>query len=153
MSFAARPMTGADVIPLEGVTVREAQEDFVAPNIVTIAQARFRAGAHDFCLWDGGRRVGLLALIDLAEYDKRKDADHPNGVYVWRLLIGSNFQGKGYGKLAMAFAETWASERNRTVMQVHAVDANTPAIKLYETLGYALTGERDGDEVQLEKLL
>jgi diamine N-acetyltransferase len=97
MSFAARPMTGADVIPLEGVTVREAQEDFVAPNIVTIAQARFRAGAHDFCLWDGGQRVGLLALIDLAEYDKRKDADHPNGVYVWRLLIGSDFQGKGYG--------------------------------------------------------
>lgn len=60
MSFAARPMTGADVIPLEGVTVREAKEDFIAPNIVTIAQARFRAGANDFCLWDGDQLEKLL---------------------------------------------------------------------------------------------
>ena len=53
-------MTGADVIPLEGVTVREAKEDFIAPNIVTIAQARFCAGANDFCLWDGDQLEKLL---------------------------------------------------------------------------------------------
>lgn len=153
MAFAARPITGADVVPLENITVRPDQDRFIAANIVTIAQARFETGAYDFCLWDGDTRVGLIALIDMAEHDDRSEIDAPDAVYVWRLLIGTDFQRQGYGKAAMAFAEEWGRQRGRQRMQIQAVEDNAAAIGMYQSLGYVLTGKRAGSEVQLEKLL
>lgn len=153
MAFAARPVTGADVVPLENITVHPDQDRFIAPNIVTIAQARFETGAYDFCLWDGDTRIGLIALIDMAEHEDREEIDAPDAVYVWRLLIGKDFQRQGYGQAAMAFAEDWARKRGRRCVQIQAVEDNAPAIAMYQSLGYALTGNRSGKEVQLEKLL
>ncbi len=149
----ARPITGKDVSPLEKITVHADQDRFIAPNIVTIAQARFETGAYDFCLWDGDTRVGLIALIDMAEHEDREEIDAPDAVYVWRLSIGKNFQRQGYGKAAMAFAEDWARERRRRCVQIQAVEDNAAAIGMYQSLGYALTGKRSGKEVQLEKAL
>ena len=153
MAFAARPVTGADVVPLENITVDADQDRFVAPNIVTIAQARFETGAYDFCLWDGDTRIGLIALIDMAEHDDRNEIDDPDGVYVWRLLIGKQVQRQGYGKAAMDFAENWAQDRGRRCVQIQAVEDNVAAIAMYQALGYTLTGKRAGEEVQLEKPL
>ncbi|MDX8353123.1 GNAT family N-acetyltransferase [Cognatiyoonia sp. IB215182] len=153
MAFAARPVTGADVVPLENITVHPEQDRFIAPNIVTIAQARFETGAYDFCLWDGDTRVGLIALIDMAEHDDREEIDDPEAVYVWRLLIGKDFQRRGHGKAAMDFAEDWARKRSRRCVQIQAVEDNVAAIAMYQALGYTLTGHKSGKEVQLEKVL
>ena len=153
MQFEARPITGDDVVPLENITVRPDQNRFIAPNIVTIAQARFETGAYDFCLWDGDTRIGLIALIDMAEHDDRSEIDAPDAVYIWRLLIGTEFQRKGYGTAAMAFAEDWARKRGRRCVQIQAVKDNAAAIGMYQSLGYALTGKISGEEVQLEKPL
>jgi diamine N-acetyltransferase len=153
MPTELRPITMDDVVPLHKVTVDEDQDEFVAPNAITIAQARFETGAYDFCIWDGDQRVGLLALIDMSEHDDRSDIDAPDGAYVWRLLIGKDAQGQGYGTAAMAFAEDWARQRGCRVVQVQAVARNTAAIKLYQTLGYTLTGKESDGEVQLEKPL
>lgn len=147
------PMTGADVVPLEKITVYPHQDNFIAPNPITIAQARFAKGAYDFCIWDEDERVGLIALIDLAEADDLDEIDDPQAAYVWRLLIGKDNQGKGYGKATMALAEDWARARGKPVMQIQAVEDNTAAIGLYEKLGYVKTGKRAGSEIQLEKRL
>lgn len=149
----ARPVTLQDVVPLHDVTVRADQDRFVAPNAITIAQARFETGAYDFCLWDGDTRVGLIALIDMAEHEDREEIDDPEAVYVWRLLIGKDFQGQGHGKAAMDFAESWARERGRRCVQIQAVEENSHAITMYQALGYTLTGHKSGKEVQLEKVL
>jgi diamine N-acetyltransferase len=153
MPTELRPITMDDVGPLHKVTVRDDQSDFVAPNAVTIAQARFETGVYDFCIWDGDRRVGMLALIDMSEHEDRSEIDAPDGAYIWRLLIGQDAQGKGYGTAAMAFSEEWARQRGCRVVQVQAVESNTAAIAFYERLGYALTGKMSDGEVQLEKLL
>ncbi|WP_108813336.1 GNAT family N-acetyltransferase [Loktanella sp. Alg231-35] len=153
MSFAARPIIGADVVPLENITVHADQDRFIAPNIVTIAQVRFKTGAHDFCLWNDQTRVGLMALVDMVEHKDRHKIDAPDAIYVWRLLIGQDFQRQGYGAAAMAFAENWGRARGRRVMQIQAVEDNAAAIAMYQSLGYVLTGKRSGVEVQLEKLL
>ncbi|MDX8349208.1 GNAT family N-acetyltransferase [Cognatiyoonia sp. IB215446] len=149
----ARPVTLQDVVPLHDVTVRDDQDRFVAPNAITIAQARFETGAYDFCLWDGDIRVGLIALIDMAEHEDLEEIDDPEAVYVWRLLIGKDFQQQGHGKAAMDFAEDWARERGRRCVQIQAVEDNMAAIAMYQALGYTLTGHKSGKEVQLEKVL
>ncbi len=148
-----RPITMDDVVPLHKVTVRADQDRFIAPNAVTIAQARFETGAYDFCLWDDDTRVGLMALIDMAEHDDRSEIDAPDAVYVWRLLIGTEFQGNGFGSAAMAFAEDWGRKRGRRCVQIQAVEDNAAAIGMYQSLGYALTGKMSDGEVQLEKVL
>ncbi|MEL6681428.1 MAG: GNAT family N-acetyltransferase [Pseudomonadota bacterium] len=153
MPTELRPITLQDVRHLHGVTVQPEQDRFIAPNAVTIAQTRFETGAYDFCIWDGETRVGLLALIDMAEHEDRSEIDAPDAVYIWRLLIGTAFQGKGHGTAAIRFAEDWARTRGRPRMQIQAVEDNAAAIRLYQHLGYELTGKREGEEVQLEKLL
>ncbi len=136
------------------VEVTDDQDRFIAPNAITMAQARFRAGAYDFCIWDGETRVGLLAVIDMAEHDDLEDGvDDPNAVYIWRLLIGTEFQGKGHGKAAIAFAEDWGRARGRTMAQIQAVEDNVAAITLYQSRGYELTEVKVGSEVQLQKPL
>lgn len=153
MAIDLRPIRGEDVVPLENITVRADQDRFIAPNIVTIAQARFETGAYDFCIWNGDTRVGLIALIDMAEHEDREEIDAPDAIYVWRLLIGQDYQGQGFGKAAMAFAEDWARKRGRRCMQIQAVEDNHAAIGMYQSLGYTLTGKMSGVEVQLEKVL
>ncbi len=154
MDFRATPVGAADVVPLHRITVRPDQDGFVAPNAVTMAQQRFETGSYDFCLWDSAERVGLLAVIDMAEHEDRQDGiDNPNAVYVWRLLIAADRQGNGYGRAALAFAETWDRARGRTLCQVQAVEDNRGAIAAYLACGYALTGKKAGREIQLQKPL
>lgn len=153
MATDLRPVTLEDVRNLHALTVRPDQETYVAPNAVTIAQVRFQRAAYDFCIWNGETRVGLLALIDMATHDDRSPIDAPDAVYVWRLAIGSAFQGQGHGTVAMAFAENWARAKGRVRMQIQAVGRNAPAIAMYQNLGYHLTGKEQDGEVQLEKRL
>ena len=153
MPTELKPVTIHDVVPLDSVKVRADQDSFVAPNTITIAQARFETGAYDFCIWDGDTRVGMLALIDMAEHEDIQPEDDPNAAYVWRLLIGAEYQGAGHGTVAMRFAEDWGRARGRSKVQVQAAADNAVAIGFYQYLGYALTGQQAGKEVQLEKLL
>jgi len=148
-----KPITLKDVAPLFYVQVSDEQDIFVAPNPVTIAQARFKKGAYDFCIWNDDTRVGLIALIDMAEHEDRDEIDDPEAVFVWRLLIGEEFQGKGFGTAAMGLAEDWARKRGKPLMQIQAVETNAVAITLYERLGYRRTGKMLGEEIQLEKRL
>lgn len=153
MDVAFRPVTLSDVWPLEKVKPRPDQSAFVSSNEITIAQARFEPGAFDFCIWHGDIRVGLIAVIDMSIYPMRSEIDHPEAVYIWRLLIGAEHQGEGYGSAALVFAEDWGRRRDLTRAQIQASETNTAAIKMYMARGYALTGRMDEDEVQLEKLL
>ncbi|SEW42932.1 Acetyltransferase (GNAT) family protein [Cognatiyoonia koreensis] len=153
MAVLLKAITSADIGPLSQINVREDQKDFIAPNPITIAQVRFEKGAYDFCIWDGETRVGLIAVIDICENDEPEEIDHPEAVYVWRLLIGAGFQGKGYGTAAIGQIEDWAAKRGRPLVQIQAVAENNAAIRLYEKLDYRRTGKMSDGEIQLEKWL
>ena len=153
MTIRLTPIAGDDVVPLGNMTVRDDQDRFIAPNVFTIAQARFHTGAYDFCIWNDNQRVGLIALIDMAEHDDLDDIDNPDAVFVWRLLIGTDFQRRGFGTAAMALAEEWTLGRGKTLVQIQAVEDNDAAISLYRSLGYVPTGRMSGNEIQLEKRL
>ncbi len=150
MTITLTPVTRDDVKPLVKLTVAAAQENFVAPNAVSLAQAHYETGAYPFVIWAGDKRVGLIQVIDFREHDFVELYDDPTGAYLWRLSIGQEFQAKGYGKAALLSLLDWARERGNTSMTTSAVPKNAVAINLYESLGFDKTGRMVEGEIELK---
>ncbi len=62
-----------------------------------------------------------------------------NAVYVYRVEVDEERRGQGYGRTLMLLAERAALEAGETLLGLHVFAGNTPAIRLYESLGYRTT--------------
>lgn len=145
-----RPLSRETLMPLMRLKVTEAQNDFVAPNVMTVAQATFEAGAEIYGLWDGDSPVGMMAIINTAHRGHVPDdpAERTNTLFVWRLMLDVAHQRKGHGQAAMDFAVARAKELGLADVTVSAVEANGGAIPFYERFGFQRTGEvLDGEVV------
>ncbi len=148
-----RPVLRGHVRPLILIKVRPDQQDLVSDNAKTLAQAAYETGSYVWGLWDDDTVVGLMAMIHPGEYPWGDYAFHEPGeeqdaAYLWRLLIGAEFQGKGYGSaaLAMAFAQTRAWGYSR--LTAHVTDAAHSNMAFYERFGFRKTGKvEDGEAV------
>jgi len=153
MTFALRPVTKADLGLLFDLKVTPGQGAFVAPNEITLAEAPFESAAFVFVIWADDTPVGLIALIDMTEQDDAAPEDEPESIFIWRLMIGADHQGQGFGTAAIELACDWARAKGRTRMSIEVVSTNDMAIRLYEKLGFARTGVMYGDEAQMAKSL
>ncbi|MFD3946258.1 GNAT family N-acetyltransferase [Streptomyces sp. NPDC058579] len=68
--------------------------------------------------------------------------------WIGGMVTDASEQGKGVGRAAVRALARWLSERPdfREVRLSYHPD-NTPAARLYESIGFALTGENEDDEV------
>ncbi len=66
---------------------------------------------------------------------------HPGQVvaYVFDVEVDERFRGRGFGRALMIQAERLALASGDTRLGLHVVTANTPALRLYESLGYEPT--------------
>ncbi len=147
-----REITRETLSPLLHLAVAPGQDHLVAPNPVTIAQAAYeQPGGYVWGLWDGEDAVGLLAMIHPREYPHLEDGDDLEGAYIWRLMIGANHQGKGYGRAAIELcldqARAWGLPRLATSV----VDSDDSNIGFYERLGFRRTGGIVDDEIVLSR--
>ena len=99
----------SDEVTLRDVTARNwravarleldpAQEDLVASNLYSLAEARFDPSARPRAIYAGKRLVGFL-MYDIAE-----TADGQCEAAIYRFMIDRKHQGKGYGRGALAKA-------------------------------------------------
>jgi diamine N-acetyltransferase len=150
-----RPVLRDHVLPLIGLSVRPDQAGLVSDNATTLAQAAYETGSYVWGLWDGAAPVGLMAMIHPGEYpwDDRAsfepDTDR-EAAYLWRLMIGAEFQGKGYGDAALtaaiAQARAWGCPR----LTAHVADEPHSNLGFYERVGFRKTGKiEDGEAVIL----
>ena len=154
MTLEARDIHRDHLSALFKLKVREDQRDQVAPNEVTLAQQAYEpAGTFVWGLWDGDTAVGLLAMIDLRDYEDTEEGDDLESAYIWRLLIGAEHQGKGYGRQTMAVAEGIARDWGVPRVTLSIVKKPDGAQRFYEKCGYALTGKTIEDELQMSKAL
>ncbi|WP_081105667.1 GNAT family N-acetyltransferase [Heyndrickxia coagulans] len=66
----------------------------------------------------------------------------------WQGLLGSAYQGKGYGKEALNKAIEFLKQENLfDYIQINYVEENLVAKKLYQKVGFSETGEMEGTEV------
>lgn len=129
---------------------KEGQDVFVASNAVTLAQSIFESGSEVHGIFDGETAVGLVAFVDMAHPEADLDEeDDPDGLYLWRLLIAGEHQGRGHGRAALDFAVQRAKELGRAQVVLSAVpDTGTP-IPFYKAFGFVETGRIVDEEVEL----
>ena len=149
-----RLLDSASVIPLIRMKMGPGDDNFVAPNAVTMAQSLFDKSASIYGIWEGDVPVGLIAICDMSHPDADlDDGDDPDGVYIWRLMIGAEHKGRGLGRAAIAFAEAEARRKGRAQIVLSAVPEGKSPIPFYRKLGFKETGRVIDGEVELIKRL
>ncbi len=117
------------------------QKSFVASNVATIAESKFEPHYIVKAICLKSEVIGMLAYC-------REDEDGIDKLYwLFRLMIDSKFQGKGYGrqavKLALSEMRSLGAEEIRTMHNPN----NITAKKLYLGLGFKAIGTRDDGDI------
>jgi diamine N-acetyltransferase len=129
-----------DVVRLK---VSPSQEDLVANNLWSLAQAYVFDYASPFALYSEDRAVGfaMLSLEDIKD----------DVVWLWRFLIGHELQGQGYGTAAMlAIIEHVRAMPDVTKLRLSHDPRKGGAGPFYVKLGFTYTGEIEHDEPVME---
>ncbi|KOX21986.1 MULTISPECIES: GNAT family N-acetyltransferase [unclassified Streptomyces] len=142
-----RPMTGAEYEEWEA-RAREAFARSWTERGVPEEQARAKAeNSHRTLLPEGlatpgtaihvlvrdGRSAGFL-WTGRVELEPGRWA-----AYVYDVEVYEEQRGHGYGRALMLLAERVAREAGETLLGLHVFTDNTPAVRLYESLGYRTT--------------
>ena len=120
------------------------QERFVSNPVRSLAQAYvYYHQCTPFGVFDGARMVGYVMVI--CDYDEQ--------VYnIWHMMIDRREQGRGYGRAAMERALEYIRRKpfgDSDRVLLTCSPENKPAMKLYRSMGFAETGRRDEDEIEL----
>ncbi|MCW2741093.1 MAG: GCN5-related N-acetyltransferase [Blastococcus sp.] len=143
---AASPARGAvhlepltpENIPAVCARVAPAQESFVEPNAVSVAEAYVHEQAWCRAVRAGTELVGFVMLHDVATGP---------GSLLWRLMIDARFQGRGFGGQAVHRVIDHVRARpgaTQLTVSVHPGEGSPGPF--YEALGFLATGERSGGE-------
>jgi diamine N-acetyltransferase len=118
--------------------VHPQQENFVASNLYSLAEARIFPECVPLAIFSGDTLVGFIMYTS---------GDKDGEVWILRLMIDAAFQGKGYGRAAMQLLlhRLRALPGCRRVFLSYEPD-NTNAERLYDNLGFQPTGEMEEDE-------
>lgn len=116
------------------------QNCFVAPNVVSLAQAwLYYENARPYAICNDDNVVGFI-MLDWDEGERT--------VGIWRFMIAPEHQHKGYGRKALEAAIKLAREAgNIDLMHLSFVPSNKLAHDLYYSIGFRENGEIDDGEI------
>ncbi|NEB78741.1 GNAT family N-acetyltransferase [Streptomyces sp. SID14478] len=66
-------------------------------------------------------------------------AQRPDGAYIYDVEVAADRRGQGHGRTLLLLAEADALAAGATRIGLHVFAGNTPALRLYESLGYVPT--------------
>jgi diamine N-acetyltransferase len=130
--------------------VSPAQEGFVAPNAVSIAQAHFHPEAWFRAIYAGETPVGFAMLEDWTQQAEEAPEEWLREPYValWRFMIDARYQSLGFGAQAMAALIAHARTRGARVMLLSFVPGAGSPEAFYRRFGFVATGEvSEGEHV------
>lgn len=130
--------------------VTKNQENFVAPNAVSISQAYFEKAAWFRAVEAGDTFVGFVMLFDPSLSDKDMTPKEREEMYLWRFMMDEGAQGKGYGAAALDLIFEHARGRpGFKRMLASFVDAPGGPEDFYIKYGFAKTGNMPDGEVEI----
>ncbi|MGN1410798.1 MAG: GNAT family N-acetyltransferase [Eubacteriales bacterium] len=111
-------------------------ENFVAPNAVSLAQAwlyRDDGDVFPFAIYNDDTVVGFMLLEEEID-EKRLD--------LWRIMISTEHEGKGYGTAAVKLMIQYAKDSGR-YKNIYLIcgPENYNARHIYDKLGFQPTGK------------
>jgi diamine N-acetyltransferase len=141
-------VTLENVRPACKLRLRADPEDLVAPVAWSLADAYAVPDiAWPRLIYDGQELVGFIMAAFAPEHDN--PLFHS---FLWRLNIGAEYQGNGYGRFAVEELCQEAMRRgyHRLTVTYHAVERGPEAF--YRRLGFEPTGEFNEGEAVAERL-
>lgn len=145
--LTARPMTPEEFARWEDGAVAAYAESLTTRGIPAEAALRAARASHAGHLPDGLDTEGAHLHILIHEggavghvWAARFEM-HPGLLvgYVFDVEVREEFRGRGHGRTLMLQAERIALGAGHERLGLHVVTANTPAVRLYESLGYEPT--------------
>lgn len=136
-----RPVNRTNLSAVLDMKVSEAQQRFVAPNILSLAEAAAMPEMRPRALYAEDTLVGFA----MYGFDEEE-----NAYCIDRLMIDPAYQGKGYGREALRLMvdEIQAAAPERRIIYISFIPDNTVAKSLYERFGFVPDGrEVDGEIV------
>jgi len=91
----------------------------------------FRMKAKNYFYIKEGEIAGILSL----------GTNRGDQVFIYAMAVEPTFRRQGIGKALMDFSEERAAELNKTFMALVVMHSNSPAISLYQRIGYNIVGE------------
>jgi len=134
-----RSITGDNLRDVLRLKVAPAQEKFVAPNPVSLAQAHFNKYAWYRAIYADETPVGFMMLYD--------DPVQPQ-YFLWRLMVDARYQGHGFAWRAVQQLVDYVHTRPgaKELLVSHGQGEGSPAW-FYARLGFTYTGEEDDGEL------
>lgn len=133
------PVDGSNLIAALRLQVSRDQEEFVATNAISLAQAYADTRrAKPYIVAEDGTPVGFVML-----YADKKENEYE----LWRFMIDRRFQGRGFGKTALALAIKECARLGAKQMELSVGLDNYAAKRLYEAAGFKYSGSvAEGEE-------
>ena len=130
-----------------GLSVKSNQEHFMKSNVYSLAQCYLYREANDvfpFAILKDELVVGFVLL-----YSDEEDTEP--SMTIWRMMIGKDYQQRGYGKKAMHEIIQWVqSFQKYNLLYITHHPENLGAHKLYESLGFKEIGMNDHHEILMQ---
>ncbi len=127
--------------------VSEAQKGFVADSTTMLARAyAYRESrSKAYVIYNDTLPVGMALYYDCEEL---------NAYDLSQLFIDERYQGNGFGiEAAKQILDKMKSDSKYDRVTLCYIDGNEAAKNMYEKLGFRLTGDRDENEIIMEKAL
>lgn len=144
MKWDIRTVTKDNQEEMLSLRVAERQRHFIETIEESLAEAE---------QWEEFRPVGLYVddePVGFAMYGYLGDGKGGGNVWIDRLLIDKNFQGKGFGRHFMELLmQRVSDEYGEQPIYLSVYPVNTDAIRLYEKLGFVFIGEYDSKGEQI----
>ena len=139
MDITFRPVTHDNFSHVIGMRVMPGQEDFVAANLYSIAEASLEPTWTPLAIYADGALVGF-ALFG-------RD-DRTGQWWIMRYVIDATHQGKGYGTAALPeLIELMVERHGCNEIFLDYSPGNDVAARLYARVGFVPTGEIMAGEV------
>ncbi len=143
--IAFRPVTRDNLRELVRLKVAEGQADFVADNLVSVAQAYVEPTWTPMGIYAGDEAVGFAM--------EGFDPDE-NRWWIVRFMIGAAHQGKGYGTAALtALIASMAERHGCREVYLSYVPGNDVAERMYAKAGFVPTGEVEDGEIVARRVV
>lgn len=120
------------------------QENMVAPNAVSIAEAYFTPQAWFRGIYWGDTPVGFVMLYIPDHYVA---GSMENSYYLWRFMIGKDYQGRGIGKRALGLIVDHVRAQGANELYTSCVPGPGSPREFYIQEGFQPTGDwEEGEE-------
>lgn len=126
-----------------GMKLNEEQSKYVASNMYSLAQAwLYHEVAKPYAIYNDEEVIGFMML----DWDEKK-----RECSIWRFMIATDQQGKGYGRKALEYALNIIKEAEKfDYVFLDYVPGNVVGKHLYESMGFKETGEIDEGEIVMK---